>query len=147
MTLSEVKQMISHLRSTPICELEVSELGFSLKIKMNCAPVAMTRAEPKRGTPQTGFQAVHPPSIARRIPQVAAVGQFRASHPSRPGRLAHLGKQVMSGEVVGLLKIGPLYRAVYATQRGTIVRSLWKQGKRSSTGKRCSNCRRGKCNP
>jgi biotin carboxyl carrier protein len=129
MTLSEVKQMISHLRSTPICELEVSELGFSLKIKMNCAPVAMTR-----GGAETWYSAdrlpggpssINPQGVFLKSP---AGGQFRASHPSRPGRLAHLGKQVMSGEVVGLLKIGPLYRAVYATQRGTIVRSLVEAG-------------------
>jgi biotin carboxyl carrier protein len=129
MTLSEVKQIISHLRSTPICELEVNEPGFSLKIKMNSTPVAMTRGGAEARSSADGLPG-GPASIQAQgvFLKSPAAGQFLASHPSRPGQLAHPGKLVMSGEAVGLLKIGPLYRAVRATQPGTIVRALVEAG-------------------
>lgn len=129
MTLSEVKQIISHLRSTPICELEISESEFSLKIKMNPTSIAMTPGGAEMRPSADGLpgcaSSINAQSVLIKSP---AAGQFLASHPSRPGRLVHPGKQVMNGETLGLLKIGPLYCAVYAMQRGIIVRALVEAG-------------------
>jgi biotin carboxyl carrier protein len=129
MKLSDMKQMISYLRSTSICEFELSQPGFSLRIKMNPSPVAEVRGGAETQSSgdrlQGGRSSLNTQSIFLKAP---VAGRFLASHPSRPGRLAQPGQEVRHGGTVGLIQVGPLYRAVSPTQRGTIIRTLVESG-------------------
>ena len=99
MKLSDMKQMISYLRSTSICEFELRKPGFSLRIKINPSPVAVAQSGAETQSSGDGLQgggsSLDTQGIFLKAP---AAGRFLASHPSRPGRLVNLAKRRGPGE-------------------------------------------------
>ena len=75
-----------------------------------------------------GSDAAGPGHPATRTVAADAVGRFLVAHPLMAKPFVNVGDRVEAGQVLGLLKIGLIYKPVLAHRAGTVKRLLAQNG-------------------
>ncbi|SDA91188.1 biotin attachment protein [Mesorhizobium qingshengii] len=118
MTIEEIERLAAWCASACIGEIEMSEAGFSLRLRMQPA-VAETRVAAARApVGETVFKCV----------RALGVGIFRLDHPTTGHPVAEPGQTVRKGETVGVLQVGPCLKAVLASADGVLGAALVEDG-------------------
>lgn len=117
MTVEEIERLTAWCASADIGEIELSEAGFSLRLRVQAVaetPVAAAEALKV----ETVFKGVRAPSV----------GVFRLDHPTTGRPVAEPGQTVRKGETVGVLQVGPCLKAVLAPADGVLGAALIEDG-------------------
>lgn len=118
MTVEEIGKLAAMCASAGIGEIEVSQAGFSLRLRLQSvvaeAPVAATEAP----VAETAFKGVRAPGV----------GVFRLDHPTTGHPIAEPGQTVRKGETVGVLQVGPCLKAIVAPADGVLGAALVEDG-------------------
>lgn len=119
--------LVNCLEDAGIESLEVHDGRSRLRILMDVTDGR------RRGTTRTGsrkYPAQDQASAGRGFCQVLAdaSGKFLIAHPVQAEAFVQPGDPVKAGQVLALLKVGMLYRAIVAERAGTVGRLLASDG-------------------
>lgn len=114
MTAEEVRQIAAWLEASGLDTLELTTPEMRLRLKLGGGVAATLPAGDASPTP-----AAAPPCVEAR-----GTGVFLPAHPWRDAPLVQPGQRVRAGDIVGLLRIGPLLQPVTATEDGIIGHCL-----------------------
>lgn len=113
MTVEEIERLTAWCASAGIDEIEVSEAGFSLRLRVQAAVT-----ETPAAAAEAVFKGVRAPGV----------GVFRLDHPTTGRPVAEPGQTVRKGETVGVLQVGPCLKAVLAPADGVLGAALAEDG-------------------
>lgn len=117
MELNELQQLITSMESCGMRSLELRRPGENLKLALTFHEAIPAQL----GKVTVGDEAANFPLAATGTTvHTEAAGQFMASHPMCDTPLAQVGRTVKKNEIVGLLKIGPIYAPISATAEGFV---------------------------
>lgn len=111
MTPDQVRQIAAWLEASGLGTLELTAPEMRLRLALGA------EAGPAVGPPPPSPAAL--PSLDAR-----ATGIFLPAHPWRDAPIVRPGQRVRAGEIVALLRIGPLLQPVTAATDGVVGRSL-----------------------
>jgi len=111
MTAEEMRQIAVWLEASELDLLELTTPRMRLRLKRGRHAVAASGAPPM-------------PAMAPSCLEARGTGIFLPAHAWRDAPLVQPGQRVRAGEVVALLRIGPLLQPVTATADGTVGRCL-----------------------
>lgn len=110
----DVRQIAAWLEAAGLSQLTLTTPQSSLRLELGARPAPSTAQPPA---------ASAAPSLLAR-----ATGVFLPAHPWSDTPLAVPGRRVRAGDVVALLRAGPLYQPVTATADGVLGRCLAEPG-------------------
>jgi acetyl-CoA carboxylase biotin carboxyl carrier protein len=118
MTPDDIEQIIAWLEAAGLDSLSLTTPETRLRIMLGAGAAAQS------------FEAASSPPPADVAPSLRArgTGVFLAAHPSADAPLVQPGTPVRAGDVVGLLRVGPLLQPVTATADGLVGRLLAEPG-------------------
>lgn len=127
MELNELQQLIAKLEASGLHSLELSRPGERVKLTLR----ANHEVQVVNATGMAEHLAA--PASAQAAPAgttvlTEAAGLFLATHPMRSKPLAEVGQSVKKNDVLGLLKIGPIYAPVTAPADGVVTQILATDG-------------------
>ena len=122
MESNELQQLAGMLRASGFTSLEFSrgDESVRLTVAQDDAMVTVTAEE-------APDYLVAPEDHGVAVLAESA-GLFLAGHPMRDRPFARVGEAVAKGDVLGLLKIGPIYAPVTAPADGVVARILTAEG-------------------
>ena len=127
MDLNELQQLIASLEASGLRSLELSRPGERVKLTVcENSEVHVENGETSAAQPV----AASSPQATQASTTVLteSAGIFLATHPMRNKPLAAIGDQVKKNDVLGLLKIGPIYAPITASADGVITQILARDG-------------------
>lgn len=113
MTLEEIRQIFAWLEEAGIAAFELRTPQGGLRLRLPDGPAPRGDAAPSPAL-----------TDAQRCIRSPGVGVFLDAHPWLGEPLASPGTAVAEGAVVGLLRVGHLYRPVVAPCSGTLGQCL-----------------------
>ncbi len=117
MELNELQQLIASMEASGLHSLELRRPGERLKLTL----IANDAIPSQPGEVTVISEVACPsPTQAGITVRTEAAGLFLASHPMRTSPLTQVGATVKQNEVVGLLKIGPIYAPISAPVDGVV---------------------------
>lgn len=114
MTAEDVRQIAAWLEASGLDQLELITPQMRLRLKLGGDPAAVP----------VDSDTPPPPPAAPPCLEARGTGVFLPAHPWRDRPLVQPGQQVRAGEIVGLLRIGPLLQPVTAAVDGTVGRQI-----------------------
>lgn len=118
MTVEEIEELAARCASAGIHEIEISEVGFSLRLRIQPGDPVRGPAVKEEPRTEPAFQGVRAPGV----------GVFRLVHPSTGRPVVEPGQTVRKGDVVGVLQVGPALKAVVAPADGILGPALRADG-------------------
>ena len=118
MTLEEIERLAARCVEAGIAEIELTQAGFSLRLRLEIAGAEAPRAAAAAAQVETTVKGVRAPGV----------GVFRIDHPATGRPVAEPGQRVGKGETVGLLQVGPCLKAVVAPAGGVLGPALVEDG-------------------
>jgi hypothetical protein len=115
MTAEEIRQILAWLEESGIAAFELRTPQGGLRLRLADGPTPRGNAPPA-------------PTDTPRCIRSPAVGVFLDAHPWLGEPLASPGTRVAAGAVVGLLRVGQLYRPVVAPRDGILGQRLTAPG-------------------
>ncbi|MBS1155282.1 MAG: acetyl-CoA carboxylase biotin carboxyl carrier protein subunit [Proteobacteria bacterium] len=127
MELNELQQLIAKLEASGLRSLELSRPGERVKLTMS------DNSEVQVVNADDTVELFAAPASLQAAPAgttvlTEAAGLFLATHPMRSKPLAEVGQSVKKNDVLGLLKIGPVYAPVTAPADGVVTQILASDG-------------------
>ncbi len=114
---NDIAELVEHMRLLGVAEIEIADGDEMLRVAL---PDAVE--QPARTT-------ISGPTIIA----AAGCGIFFLGHPARETTLS-IGARVEAGEIVGVIRTGPLLRPVTVPGAGTLTRILCEPGQRVDFG-------------
>lgn len=123
MDLDELQQLIASLEASGLRSLELHRPGVHVKLTVSSGNAAQI------ATTDEGFETVASSAIPKEDPNGVTVsaesaGVFVGTHPMRKDPLVAVGSVVKKDDVLGLLKIGPIYAPIIAPFDGVVAQIL-----------------------
>ena len=118
MTVEEIERLTAWCASAGIGEIELSEAGFSLRLRVQSVVAETPVAAAGAPQAETVFKGVRAPGV----------GVFRLDHPTTGHPVAGPGQAVRKGETVGMLQVGPCLKAIVAPADGVLGAALIEDG-------------------
>lgn len=109
MTADDVRQVVAWLEAAGLDGFSLDTPGTTLRITLDDGVEVRQAAS-----------APSPPAEPPPFLQARGTGVFLPAHPCGDAPLVQPGQQVRAGEVVALLRVGPLLQPVTAPAAGTI---------------------------
>lgn len=127
MELNELQQLIAKLEASGLRSLELSRPGERVKLTMS------DNSEVQVVNADDTVELFAAPASLQAAPAgttvlTEAAGLFLATHPMRSKPLVEVGQSVKKNDVLGLLKIGPVYAPVTAPTDGVVTQILASDG-------------------
>lgn len=117
MNVAELRSLVRHMRDHGVETLDVRERHARLRIRLDPAHRGCTGG----GSAGRGSSALE---RERTLVRAGVAGTFTDAHPLRPEPFAAPGARVRAGQLLGLLKVGAIYRPVLARTGGVLARTL-----------------------
>jgi acetyl-CoA carboxylase biotin carboxyl carrier protein len=118
MTVEEIERLAAMCAAAGIGEIEVAEAGFALRLRMASAAAAPAASMPETSNVESASKGVRSPGV----------GVFRLAHPATGRPVAEPGQAVRKGDIIGVLQVGPLLKAVIAPADGVLGAALAEDG-------------------
>jgi acetyl-CoA carboxylase biotin carboxyl carrier protein len=118
MTVEEIEKLAALCACAGIGEIELAEVGFSLRLRMASVVAETTAAAARAPKVEAVFKGVRAPGV----------GVFRLDHPTTGRPVAEPGQTVRKGETVGVLQVGPCLKAVVAPADGVLGAAMVEDG-------------------
>lgn len=122
MESNELRQLSEMLRTSGFTCLEFSRAGESVRLAVSPGSGAVTIAHME--TPGDAVASAANAVTA----QAGSAGVFLAAHPLRDAPFVRVGQTVAEGDVLGLLKIGPIYAPIPAPAAGVVSKIVAAEG-------------------
>ena len=124
MNVAELRSLVRHMRDHGVETLDVRERHARLRIRLDPAHPARDDGAPAGRDGAIAGRGAAARGRGRALVRADVAGTFADAHPLRPEPFAAIGTPVRAGQVLGLLKVGVLYRPVLARMDGVLERAL-----------------------
>jgi acetyl-CoA carboxylase biotin carboxyl carrier protein len=125
MEIADLWQLTAWLEAARITGIEISAPGQRLALTLAGNGQAADRAS------LGAYETAGSSPVAMAVMTVVgadAVGFFLAAHPMQPSPFVAPGRKVKTGEIVGMIKTGYVYRPIVSPHDGVVSRILAESG-------------------
>jgi acetyl-CoA carboxylase biotin carboxyl carrier protein len=118
--MKTLRLLVSYLEDSGIGAMEIDDEGMSLRILMHAGGAINPTSQ---GRSRTKLEEAHTQFVHADV-----AGTFLVTHPSRAEPFVRRGNAVSSGQMLGLVKTGVLYKAVLAEKAANVRRLMASHG-------------------
>lgn len=111
MSFKDIEHLALLLDRSGVSAIEIEESDGRLRLVMETVAAPL---------PAARHQVARQPEPEGLVARAAIAGLFLAAHPWRAKPFVEPGQVVKAGEVVGLIKVGPVYAPVVSPAAGTV---------------------------